>query len=234
MAVSQFYGSDLGNRLIDPRRFPDGIKLFLSEEERLLDSMSSSFDLLVEIGCMHGRYLNWAVARKTAYLGVDIVQSYVDEGQENVRQLGLDQTKYRFARCGAENIETITTPAKLRVDASRVLLFFPFNSIGNIARLEPVILALKMANSPFLISTYGTDDEATRVPSVYYAKCGYEALECCKESRGIRFRSPLGFCSIAYHPAYVADAFRKHGITVDAVVFAEIGIGYKNRNSVTQ
>jgi hypothetical protein len=230
MRVAQFYGSGLGGRLIDPARFPKEIKRFLTEEERLISSMAHTFDLLVEVGCMHGRYLDWSAARGMRYLGLDVVQSYIDEGKARVSQCGLDADHYQFICGAAEQLWSFLKPYCCGLPRNRILLLFPFNSLGNMQRLQPVVRALKLADLPFLVSSYVTSSQATRIRTVYYNKCGYESLQHSEDRRGVCFYSPQGFRSFAYHPSYVTKAFKEYGISVDAIFFGGIGVGYKTVN----
>ncbi len=71
--IKDFYESGRGDRLIDPFLFPEEIKQFLLCEKRILEALAGSFNLLVEVGSMYGRYLKWAVENGKRYFGIDVV-----------------------------------------------------------------------------------------------------------------------------------------------------------------
>jgi len=66
--TKDFYEDGRGNPLIDPLFFPPEVEDFLKKEELILLSIKDSLDLLIEVGCMQGRYLDWAVAEKKPIL----------------------------------------------------------------------------------------------------------------------------------------------------------------------
>jgi hypothetical protein len=45
----------------------------------LLREKAEDFDVLVEIGCMHGRALDWSLAHGKRYVGIDITPRYIKE-----------------------------------------------------------------------------------------------------------------------------------------------------------
>jgi hypothetical protein len=222
-----FYGSGLGTRLIDAGNYPPSIQDYLHGEEQLLASLEDGFSTLVEVGCMHGRYLEWAVARGKNYLGVDPVQPYIRQGHE---RLALDPPKAgtcRFAQGTAEEIDLVLRQEGITED-ERPLLFFPFNSFGQARFPRPIVAALSRARAPFLICTYGTGDRASEVRKRYYDACGYADLTQLSDESGVRFVSSDGLHSAAYHPPVMAGMFAAAGLRVKAVEFSDVGTGYSS------
>lgn len=221
-----FYGSGLGDRLIDDDVFPTEIREFLREEQRLLNRASSSCDLLVEVGCMHGRYLDWALNHKKSYVGIDIVERYIELGRARLTELHAPVSRYQFILGGAEELNTLLKPELFDAEPQRTLLLFPFNSFGNMQSCVPVIRSLERSRLPFFISTYLTSPNATACRQQYYGACSYQGLEMIKDSQGVTFRAEDGLYSIAYHPDFILGVFADAGLVIEATQFARIGIAY--------
>ena len=222
--IKDFYESGKGDRLIDPLLFPEEIKQFLVGEKRILEALRGLFDLLVEVGSMYGRYLKWAVENSKCYLGIDIVQRYIKDGKRIVAKLQLDPDKYRFMLGGAEKITDLVKPSEWNIAPDKCLLFFPFNSFGNMENPVVVIKSIKKSGLPFLISTYGTSQEINAYREQYYRNCGYAEILCVQDEKGVRFTSPDGLSSIAYHPNYLRGLFVSNGLRATVISFSKIGI----------
>jgi len=221
-----FYDSNLGDCLIEESVFPTEIKEFLQEEERLLTQAIFSCDLLVEVGCMHGRYLDWALEKGKAYAGIDVVSRYIKLGQARAIELGLPAGRCQFILGGAETIDTLLKLEIFEIEQNRTLLIFPFNSFGNMQSCVPVINSLKRSQLPFFVSTYLTTPKATTCRKQYYGACSYQGLTMIKDSQGVTFKAKNGFCSIAYHPDFLLGIFKSANLAVETNQFAQIGIAY--------
>uniref|UniRef100_UPI0039658D06 Methyltransferase domain-containing protein n=1 Tax=Cystobacter sp. TaxID=1965334 RepID=UPI0039658D06 len=221
-----FYAQGQGDRLIDPARFPAEIKAFLEGERVLLDSVAEHVELLVEVGSMHGQHLGWAIARGKHYIGVDPVPRYIEQGRRTLREQGLPAERFRFIEGGAEELHQLLPRHALAVPPSRCLLFFPFNSFGNMRDPERVLESLSMTGLPFLISSYATTERATQARAAYYAQCQYEWLESACDERGVRFRAPEGFDAMAYHVEYLEPRMRRYGLEVRPIPFADVGVAW--------
>lgn len=230
MNVQGFYESGRGDRLIDPRFFPESIKRFLAGENKLLDGKTPFVDLLVEIGCMHGRYLEWAVQRQKRYIGLDIVQRYLEAGRNAVTKRALPGEMYRFILGGAEDVSKLVHPSEYGVPAERCLLWFPFNSFGNTKDPLLVLHELKRAGLPFLISSYQTTAEATVSREQYYRACGYRNIRIVEDSNGVCFRSSDGLRSMAYHPQHLQHLGAFCGLQITKKPFSQIGVVYENNS----
>lgn len=222
----EFYGIGLGSRLIDPVFFPGEIKQFLREEEGLLNSIRPLMDGIVEVGCMHGRHLDWAVHNSMRYTGIDVIDNYIEQGRNILRERHLDPGRYKLILGCAEDLAAILPSDS--VNACREVLLFPFNSLGNMSTPEPVLQAIKDVNRPFLITSYCTTQWANQIRHQYYSNCGYHGLQRLCDKRGVQFVSSDGLSSWAYHPEYLADLFRSCGFNAISTEFADIGIAYTN------
>ena len=231
--VKNFYGKGKGDRLIDPLFYPRSIQLFLADEEALLKRLSTSFDLLVEVGCMHGRYLEWAATNEKHYLGVDVVRRYISAGNSRLKEFKSSTQKQRFVLGGAEKISKIVVPSDWDVNVDRCLLLFPFNSFGNMPKPLSVVESLGQRCLPFLISSYRTSMRATACREIYYRNCGYSRLRTYKSQKGVRFTSPDGLNTVAYGKAFVQQMFWSVGMSVRLVPFSQIGMAYMKPETAT-
>jgi hypothetical protein len=193
-----FYSSGQGDRLVDPSRYPNEITNYLTAEEDLLTSLASQFETLVEVGCMDGRYLDWAVRQQKSYLGIDIVERYVKNGQNRILSYGLSSDRYQIKIGDAAAIHKLPCKEGLLQNTAKVLAVFPFNSFGNMSEPIAVLSSLAKARYPFLICSYLTSDVANHARSQYYRNCGYEQIECFSDHVGVRFVSSDGLDTAGY------------------------------------
>jgi len=226
MTRRDFYSNGQGDRLIDPLFYPKGIKLFLEAEEKFLRSLAPFFDLLIEVGCMHGRYLCWAIRRRKSYIGLDIVERYISAGKQRIGELRTPSNQCQFVLGSAENIASIIHPGDLGVKTGRCLAFFPFNSFGNMPDPEPVIKSLRESSLPFCISSYRTSKKATECRKRYYRNCGYGGIRTSRSRSGVRFSSPDGLSTIAYHPAFLREMFAANNIDARSMPFSQVGMAH--------
>jgi len=231
--AEDFYGSGAGDRLIDTQNFPAEINVFLMGEQAILNAVAPSFDLLVEVGCMQGRYLDWAVDHGKYYLGLDVVPKYIAEGQRAVSARGLTPGGYRFVLGGAEEIERHVHPELFGASNERSLLFFPFNSFGNARDVALIIASLKRAGLPFLVSSYDMTARATTVREQYYRRCGYINIQVIEDERCVCFSSEDGLRTIAYSPTFLQRLAEVNRLPMMAVLFAEIGMAYASPGVAT-
>jgi len=222
-STKDFYDKGYGDSLIDLSLLPKEVKDFLLKEELILSSIKDSFKLLTEIGCMNGRYLEWAVAENKSYIGIDVVPRFIKEGKERVIKLKLG-TNYQFIEGTAEDIINLIPIKELR--NKNCLLFFPFNSFGNMEDARPVISAIKESGLPFLISSYQTTLKANKCREVYYNQCGYKGVKCKNNNKGVCFCSDDGLKTIAYHPVYIKKICKIKNLAVKSMSFSIFGMMY--------
>ncbi len=223
LSTKSFYESGCGDSLIDSALLPDEINNFLKEEESILFSFADSFCLLIEIGCMHGRYLEWAVTKGKFYTGIDIVRRFIEQGRRRIIELGLS-LGYQLIEGAAEDIVNLIPVRRLR--NKKCLLFFPFNSFGNMEDAGPIISALKTSELPFFISSYQTTAMANECRRDYYDRCGYKNLKRRIDNKGVYFCSDDGLGTIAYHPSYIKRVCNEWGLPMRSMSFSTIGMAY--------
>lgn len=220
MSIQDFYATGPGDQLVDARLLPNRVQDFLVGEERLLARFAPGYEVLVEVGSMHGLHLEWAVENGKSYVGVDIVQRYVEAGRRRVADADLPAARYRFESIGAERLPEIALPP------GRPVAFFPFNSFGNMEKPLAVLDAVADSGARFLISSYGTDTQSTEVRRKYYAACGFTGVEVHEDAQGVRFTSHDGLNTIAFHEEYLLGLLAERGMKASIVAFAGFGRMY--------
>lgn len=216
------YASGIGDRLIDAARYPVEIRKFLESEADALERLAGTFDRLVEVGAMEGRHVDWALARDKRYIGIDATRKYVEAGVAQLRERKLPKDRFSLLHARAEELHRLP---ELR-DKTRSLLFFPFNSIGNMDELGAVLRSLAAVGMPYLISTYTTSEEATNARASYYANCAFDGLRRSDDERGVCFRSCDGLCSIAFNHDYFLRVCRINALAVESVRLGAFGVAY--------
>lgn len=226
--VQQFYACGLGDRLLDPKRYPSEIVRYLQEEERIVTTIEDSFDLLIEVGCVYGRYLDWAIAHKKSYIGIDIVERYVEDGRQILTDRQLPTDTFSFIAGDAEMLAQLIQPDQLPVAPHRSLLLFPFNSFGNMSSADRVLQSLRACNLPFMISSYQTTDYANASRYKYYERCEYKDMHMCASAEGVRFTSSDGLNAIAYRIDYLLNLLGNHQHTARCLCTTNINAVYTN------
>jgi hypothetical protein len=222
-----FYGSGKGDSLIDPLNYPEEILEYLKTEEELIQELIGQYERLVEIGCMEGRYLDWCVGRGIKYLGIDVVPRYIETGRRKLLDLGLFPPDYQMEISPAEEVDQVLEQKVINYPHEKSLLFFPFNSFGNMENPIAVLESLKRTRQSFLICSYQTTQQANGVRLVYYTNCGFKKIRCFVNEKGIRFASDEGLNPIAYFPDYFRTMCHKVGIQVSRqFTFSTIGMAY--------
>jgi hypothetical protein len=224
MSTRAFYTAGAGDRLIDTSLLSARVRDFLDGELQVLTRLAARFDVLVEVGSMSGLHLGWAADHDKGYLGLDIVERYIEAGRRRVTALSLAAQRYRFTLMGAERLAEAERPAGL------ALAFFPFNSFGNMDNPIAVLDAVVRSGTEFLISSYGTDARSNEIRLEYYNACGFTDLDMREDSQGVRFSTSDGLNTVAYHEDYLLDRMIERGLDGSAVRFAEFGRLYMSRS----
>lgn len=226
MSTQAFYAAGAGDRLIDTSLLPARVQDFLDEELCVLGRLASGFDVLVEVGSMHGLHLDWAAEHGKGYVGVDIIERYIDAGRQRVTDLDLPAQRYRFVHVGADRLSEVARPP------GSAVAFFPFNSFGNMDDPLAVLDAVAGSGIRFLISSYGTDAWSTGIRLEYYNACGFTELEVREDLRGVRFTTPDGLNTIAFHEDYLLNRMAERGLGGSVVTLSGFGRLYLSRSLI--
>lgn len=220
-----FYQAGAGDRLIDETAYPAAIMNYLAREEELLTAFADTFDVLVEVGCMHGRALDWALKHQKGYVGLDITPRYIEQAITLASARGLGQETCRFIHGAAEQVDELLASVSFAQN-KRCLLYYPFNCFGNMAEAGPVLDGIRRAKHPYMIGTYWTTAEATADRLDYYRSCYQDAVEVQSGPSGVTFTTPDGLWTIAYHPGYLQSLFLEKGLSVALVTLSSLGVAY--------
>lgn len=221
-----FYGTDDGNRLVDEKNYPESIKNYLNGERCILNQEIEKHDLIIEVGCMEARNMDIAINNKKKYIGIDIVEEYINTANKIVDKRNLNNI-CEFLCINAEELDEVLQKSKLIKNSSRPLFFFPFNSFGNMENYISVIDSIgKIRNADFILFSYDTDNKSTEERYNYYNNCKYDNLSLQKEKNGVRFIADNGLNSMAYNPEYLNKVIRSKGLSLSTTKFADIGLAY--------
>lgn len=225
--LKSFYESSVGNNIMNQKCFSEEIDQYLENEKRFFEIIISKFNYLVEIGCVKGRHLQWALERGKYYIGIDIVNNHILDAIEIASSLKLDCKKYNFVCERAENFLAVLNNLNRNYEQRcATLTYFPFNILGNIENLEQTIMNLNISNVEFYISSFKTDSFSSRIRREYYNNCGCEDITEIKDDTGIRFISKEGLNTIAYHPNWLNKKFFDMGIKIKTHEISKVGIVY--------
>jgi hypothetical protein len=227
-----FFESSASDRLMDPACYPHEIRQFLRQEQRILDALEDSVDLLIEVGCMNGRYLDWAVEKAKEYIGVDMIVRHIQAGQRVVVERGLAAETHRFILGDAEEIAQVIKSAQVHIQRERCLILFPFNILGAVSNVERVIDGLRQSQLPFLSSSYQTTNYATACRYEYYRRCGGRDIRVVSDEKGISFLTSDGLSTIAYQPEYLLNLCHAHDLPITAISWSDLNQAYVNETTL--
>ncbi|RIL07317.1 MAG: hypothetical protein DCC75_10130 [Proteobacteria bacterium] len=224
-----FFGRPDGIRLVNAANYPAAIQLYLLSEMDLLLKLRPAFELLVEVGCMHGRFLEWALSNNKDYLGLDVVPELVLQAQE---RLPRDLERRGDVRVLMHNIEEPGAAETINslIGDSRALIFFPFNSFGNMHQHACALDNLRQIGQSVFISTYDTSLEAQAARTEYYSRCNYTNLTVERSCLGVSFRSDEGLDSLALHPHALHDMAGEMGLALCPVKLGMVGLGFVSQD----
>jgi hypothetical protein len=225
-AARSFFESDDADRLMDSSYYPSEILEFLQHEQRVLDALDDQFDLLIEVGCMDGRYLDWAIDHHKRYLGIDLILRHILVGQQIIHERKLPPDQYSFLLGDAEEIDELLTPERIQSAQECCLILFPFNIFGAVPDCEKVLTGLYRSQIPFVISSYQTDAFTTACRYEYYQRCGCKDIRVVNDEKGIRFCTTDGFQTIAYYPDYLKKLGYAHNISIEVLDWSKLNVLY--------
>lgn len=213
-----------GARMHDPELQTPEIAEYLAAEERALDEVRATtgggINHIVEIGAGSGRYLPWAHQRGLHYDGLDIVA-------RDAPPASAGALRGNVHHAAAEGIDDWIRTHGLDDPAFTSLVLFPFNCLGNVARIDDAIDALARAGCPIFLSLFRDDPASTRARLAYYEACGYTKLEATDiPGIGVRVTSFEGLRSYAYAPERVAELFEPRGFRLaPTLALGRVGVG---------
>jgi hypothetical protein len=229
--VSQFYGSQGGWRMFDGKLLTPDIENFLKSEAATLSSFvnrDKAYNHLIEVGCGYGRYLHWAVNSGLGYDGLELISWLAQMGQERVRNLDRTLTSRSIAIThGTANSIDFLLKDTFAKEELKPAILFPFNCFGNLSHPDLTLRASTKRCDTILISTFGTDLDATRTRSHYYVHCGYQNVTAKEVREGTLVTSEEGLKSYAYSSEALQTMMADYNFELKSInTFGRIGRFY--------
>lgn len=194
--VSEFYNKN-GDALVSASNYPEEIGEFLSTEADMLRNLvlKNNYDCIIEVGCMEARSLELVRGLGKIYHGIDIVTRYID----------VAKMKIKFSY--NDSCATVSLLSFFQLDANSLpelskynsLLYFPFNSFGNLGDFDMACKKLRSLKIDAFISTYKTSDLANKIRYDYYSACGYSDIKLIESKYGVQFTSNENLNVVAYY-----------------------------------
>lgn len=217
------YNLGSGDELVNPANYDNEIDFYLSEEKKLILEFSKRFDVIIEAGCMTGRNCELVRALNKKYIGVDIVQRYIDEAISRYR----DIENVLFKCNDIINLEKILFSLQISM-IENSLVIFPFNSFGNILDGESTLKELLKLKINLAIFTYQNSEKANSVRKNYYEKSGFRNLKIRTSMNEVKFYNDKGLTSSAYNQNWFDLISKKINTQFSGISFSNIGVVYKN------
>ena len=175
---------------------------------------------------MEARNLDVAINNKKGYIGIDIVPSYIEKSKKIIKE--INPSIMCDAYClDAEKMKELKKMF-IRYKEYKSLIYFPFNSFGNMNNPYNVINNfIHLEESDFIIFSYGTDEKSTDERMKYYENCNYKNLKYSSSNKGVRFYSDDGLNTIAYSKDYIEQMIKETSkLKVKTRKFEKIGVYY--------
>lgn len=220
------YESGAGDELVNPYNYNQEISSYLKEEEEILSRLAMKYETVIEAGCMNGRYTKLILSLGRKYIGIDIVERYIESANKKY-EVWVAEREAAFFCVGLEKLSSV--PEIIRtINSSKTITVFPFNSFGNIKNIAGAIDCLCSVSMDFAIFTYKTNDLAKHIRADYYRRSGFLSLDCTDDELGVRFKSPEGLDSVAYTEKYLKEKFEEKGRDLQVIDFGTIGILFQS------
>jgi len=219
VSVLDFYNKQGGDQLVEQKNYPPKIKEYLEKEKSYLKKIASKgcYKGIFEIGCMDGRYIEFAGRNKLKYIGIDLVPKFIEKAKEKIRKSNMKDM--------SAHVCSINSLGKIQKKLSpNIIGFFPFNSFGNLENPSIAIRELFKTNIDFVIFTYKTDLQTHAIRKKYYESCNYDGLKINVDNKGVIFSADQGLNTYAYFEEHIKDLCKNKYVEVKE--FSTIGKYY--------
>lgn len=217
------YNSEIGDELINPRNYNKDIALYLKEEKALMTRILNKAETVIEAGCMHGHNCLFLNSLDINYIGIDIVDRYINMAKNKFK----DTPKVMFVYDDITNLKNILFELKI-TPTDKLIVLFPFNSFGNLETSESTLIKLLEGGFNIAIFTYKIDNFTNSIRSDYYKKSGFKDLQLKINRTGACFFSANGLNSYAFTIDWINEIAQKTNKHFTATTFSRIGVMYKN------
>lgn len=217
MTSIPFYETPNGQTLLCEANYPLDIKSYLRAEKLYVDTISSQYSHIVEIGCIDGRYSYLARESGKRYTGVDLNIRTIEKGQatnHNSNSILVHQAALPFL---IEYAPTFT-PA--------TLVLFPFNAMGNMKNRKKILEVLNNNRIDCLISTYTTTVDAAKARGIYYSLGNEECTRISEYEDEVRFTTRSGMDSTTISAKWISNTITDSTAQVCSTSLSRVGVAH--------
>lgn len=198
--IVNFYHTKSGEMIMNPTTYSEGIKKFLEKEHEFILNHIKKYDVFFEIGCGPGHRAS-EVVKQCDFFGIDINPNYIQLAKQSFVANNIHE-RARTELISANSLN----PNSFPIDKEKhVLIYYPFNLLGNITDFEEVLENMIDIGSDFCFSTYKINEEARESRKSYYTNCGCQQLQYTTNPIGDLFRSKDGLHSAAFRIGYMIE-----------------------------
>lgn len=226
------YETPLGCEILNADNYPEAVNQYLTREKEVLRDVIVQYDAIIEAGCFDGRFLRWSFNEKVRYIGVDVVADFIIEAQHRAKFFNVNTAFFEFHLLDLLRISELSTYSDICMNGSKVLLFCPFNIIGNIHPICDLLEELYSCSFDVFLSCFNPGPVATAVRGQYYENCKYQDLQTIDELEGLRFVGSDQLDTIAYRPEWLLDKFSS--LNTSHYRLSEVGYGLHIRKNTTK
>jgi ubiquinone/menaquinone biosynthesis C-methylase UbiE len=216
--IEQFYDAGGGENLTNENYLTSEIRDYLTNEREILTNLikKNNYEGILEIGCMDGRNLEIAKNLKINYVGIDIVERFIEKANEKMKNLNITAEAFK---CDVKSLKRVKN-----LISNKFLAVFPFNSFGNIDGAEEALRSVSKQQLDCIILTYKTSIEANTARKAYLNRSQKTALKMTISSKGVLFTSAKGLHSYAYSSKKIKEMGENNGYKkIDEHDFSKIG-----------
>lgn len=219
--MSLYKKSDQAYNLFDATYFPISISKYISLQTDKLIDLSTPKKAIIEIGCGKAEHAKALTDKGLFYFGVDPVETYISKAQTKLSQLNIEPMAKVCVgdACNLSEL-VIYCQKEFAVKKEDILVFYPFNCIGNFNDITSAMTELKSSNVDFLISCFDATPLALQEREKYYKSAGHFFDFVNNAEIGHIFSDNFGNKLIGYKRTYLENLLKQNNIsyTIDEVL----------------
>jgi hypothetical protein len=172
---------------------------FLAQEYQFFTNYLSrikEYNTIIEVGSGYGRHLNVCKMLNKNYIGIDLIEWLTDIGKWR-NSFSDKQNDTSFHSQSILQLETIFDQYG-GINSEEVLVYFPFNCLGNIPYIEDIFNVMANNNISFACSVFNNNTATAEIRSQYYQHCGLHISAIDHNLDHTIIRSKEGLESIGY------------------------------------
>jgi hypothetical protein len=222
------YSTRSGYRLFEPRSYPPLVREYRRAEYHFVRKLARRADTLIELGCGKAEHLGFARRAGMNYLGVDPSEEYINQALSLYND-GIDGA-FSLHCGGAEDVaEWIKM---LPGNAGTLLVFMPFNCLGNVTDPFRVMRALRKVPTIFFFSVFSDSPTATRARLRYYNQSGLYVRQA-RAKWGVVMQG-TGLRSIGFDAQRLQSAAHRSGLKLQISRLGRVGLALWGTNLINR